>query len=100
MFFFPFIVKTWQVDGDCGVNTAAAMFAGLIAEPSLGSDLAHHVTAAALEAQSIAQYMACKASTGPRVGNLMQDLLGAPNEDDPLTLAAIGSEFPPMQSNS
>ncbi|KAF4633921.1 hypothetical protein G7Y89_g4195 [Cudoniella acicularis] len=57
----------------------------------MGSDLANHVSVATLEAQSIALYMAKKALVGPRVGNLMQDLLGAPSEDDPETLAQIAT---------
>ncbi|RDL40227.1 uncharacterized protein BP5553_00206 [Venustampulla echinocandica] len=85
-------VLAWQVDVDCSFNSAGALLAGLT-EPSLqlGNDLARHVSLATLEAQSIAMYMAKKALMGPRVGNLMQDLLGAPSEDDSETLAWIGT---------
>jgi hypothetical protein len=43
----------------------------------------------------MARYMAERASNGPRPGNLMQDLLAAPSENDPATLTwIIGQSFP------
>jgi hypothetical protein len=91
-------VSAWQVDPSCSVNTAASLLAGALWEPTIqlqmGSTLAAHVTAATIEAQNIALYMAQKALQGPRgLDNLMQDLLGTTTADDPETLAWIGSKL-------
>lgn len=86
-------VSAWQVDPSCSVNSASALAAGVgwdtTIQTQMGSALATHVTAATIEAQNIALYMAQKAVNGPKLDTLMQDLLGMSGTNNPAAVAVI-----------